>query len=101
MMEGDLTNKINEIRALTEENNKILKSIRRHGRLATFMRLVYWIVIIGIGIGSYYYIQPFVDPLISSYKNIQEAQGRFGNIPKSLENLNHFFSSPTATTTAK
>lgn len=48
---------------MVEENNVILKSIRRTGRIGTAVKVFYWVVIIGLSIGSLYFIQPYVDAL--------------------------------------
>ena len=52
---------------ISEENNKILKSMRRAGRLATVFRVFYWLVIIGLGFGAYYFIEPYVDQFKTVY----------------------------------
>ena len=49
----------------SEENNIILKKMRSANRWATFFRFTYWLIIIGISVGSYYYIQPYVNTLTS------------------------------------
>ncbi len=49
--------------ALSEENNKMLHSMRRAQKIASFMRVMYWIVIIAITFGSYYFLQPYVTQL--------------------------------------
>jgi hypothetical protein len=46
---------------LAEENNQILTSMRRRGRLGLIFRICYWVIIIGISIGAFYFIQPYVD----------------------------------------
>jgi hypothetical protein len=56
---------------LTEENNKILRGIRRSNRWSTLFRVFYWIVIIGISIGAFIYIQPYVDSVMKAYNSIQ------------------------------
>lgn len=50
---------------LTEENNEMLRSIRRSARVATAMRIVYWVIIIGASVGAYYLIQPYVDFMLN------------------------------------
>jgi len=56
---------------LAEENNKILHSLRRSNRLGSFFRLLYWIIIIGVSIGAYYYVEPYVNTILTTYKGIQ------------------------------
>lgn len=50
---------------LAEENNGILRSIRRSTRVALFMRMFYWVIVIGVSIGAYYLIQPYVNFLLN------------------------------------
>jgi hypothetical protein len=76
---------------LAEENNEILRSMRRMNRISGVIRLLYWIVIIGISIGAYYLIQPYVESMIGLYSDAQNALGgsitTTQNIADSLGNL--------------
>jgi hypothetical protein len=56
---------------LAEENNGILKSIRRGNRFSIFMRLLYWVVIIGASVGAYYFIQPYINQVLGMYSEAQ------------------------------
>jgi hypothetical protein len=46
---------------MVEENNTILRSIRRTGRIGIAIKVFYWVIIIGISIGAFYFIQPYID----------------------------------------
>ncbi|MEK7185125.1 MAG: hypothetical protein AAB726_00705 [Patescibacteria group bacterium] len=70
---------------LAEENNHLLRSMRRSMRFSQAFRVVYWLVIIGLSVGAYYVIQPYVDQLMgvygsfsNDYSNIQGALKAFG-----------------------
>jgi len=56
---------------LAEENNTILKSMRRSARFANALKLAYWVVIIFLSIGAYYAIQPYVNTMISYTPELQ------------------------------
>lgn len=60
---------------LTEENNKLLHKMWRAARLARVMRTLYWLVIIGLSIGAYYYVQPYLEQLLSVYTGLQDSVG--------------------------
>ena len=47
--------------ALAKENNEMIHSMRRNQKWASLMRGLYWLTIIAISVGSYYFIQPYVD----------------------------------------
>jgi len=46
---------------LSKENNEILRSLRRRARFSTAWRIAYWVLIIGISLGAFYFIQPYVE----------------------------------------
>ncbi len=46
---------------LAEENNKILRSLRRSRRIGIIMTALYWTLIIGLSLGAFYFIQPYID----------------------------------------
>ena len=48
-----------------DENNQILRGIRRVQRFATVYRIVYWVLIIGLSFGAFYFIQPYINMLKS------------------------------------
>lgn len=50
---------------LAEENNAILRKIRRASFWRNVISVVYWVLIIGLSIGAYYLIQPYTNFLMS------------------------------------
>lgn len=65
---------------LTQENNKMLHSIRRGMFWSRVMRIVYWVVIIGVAVGAYYYIAPYIDSAIGAYGNVKGDLKSFGDL---------------------
>lgn len=65
---------------LAQENNKMLRSIRRGMFWGRIIRVVYWVVIIGAAIGIYYYIAPYLDSAISAYGNVKGDLKSFGDL---------------------
>ncbi|HEY4518541.1 MAG TPA: hypothetical protein VJG48_02850 [Candidatus Paceibacterota bacterium] len=68
-----------ELLELTRENNKILRSLRAHNRWATFSHIVYWLVIIGVSVGTFYYLQPYLETLLKTYQQIQSTIDKIPN----------------------
>lgn len=62
---------------ISEENNKILRGMRRAGRLATGFRIFYWLVIIGLGFGTYYFIEPYVKQFNTVYSQFDSTIKNF------------------------
>lgn len=71
--------------ALAEENNKMLRSVVQSMRISRIMSIVYWVFIIGSAVGAYYFIQPYVDQLISVYGGAKSDLDNFGSL---FDNLN-------------
>ena len=51
---------------MAEENNEILRKIRRGNRWSMAIKATYWVVIIGLSIGAFYFIQPYVEFMTSA-----------------------------------
>ncbi len=70
--------------SLAEDNNKMLHKIRSAQNLASFMRILYWVVILGIAFGSFYYLQPYVDQVQSIFKETGTTLNQLKNITQKL-----------------
>ena len=80
--------------ALAAENNKILRSIRRSTHISTAMSIFYWVIIIGLSVGAYYYIQPWITDMIgvlnkanNIQSNVTAAQGATDQLKSLLEKM--------------
>ena len=71
---------------LTEENNKILHSLRRSMHIQRIMSILYWTLIIGSAVGAYYFIQPYIDQLIGIYGGAKSGLDDFGSMLDSFNN---------------
>jgi TRAP-type C4-dicarboxylate transport system permease small subunit len=63
--------------SLSEDNNKILHSMRRSMRWGNAMSALYWVLIIGSAIGAFYFIQPYIDEIVKTYGSIGAALKNF------------------------
>jgi len=61
---------LEETLELEQENNKILHSMKRSMALARIMNVVYWLIIIGISIGAFYFVQPYFNKVLGLYNSI-------------------------------
>lgn len=68
---------------LSQENNKMLHSIKRHLLIGRIFRIVYWVVIIGAAIGLYYYIEPYLESLKIAYDSVKMDFQGIGDLFKS------------------
>ena len=69
---------------VVEENNKMLHRMRRIQKLASFMSFLRWVVIIGVSIGAFYFLQPYVERM----QNFMQSTNNTFNSFKNLGNKN-------------
>jgi hypothetical protein len=78
---------LKETAELTRENNKILKSMRRSARFSAFLRFIYWAIILGGAVASYYFIEPYLTAVINGYSQIQEGSSNVKGVSDNLPSL--------------
>jgi hypothetical protein len=80
---------------LSEENNRMLRGIRRNARISSFLRVVYWIIILGTAFGTYYYIQPYISAIMKGYTDMQKGVQNVTNITTNLPSMPSFPTLPS------
>lgn len=77
---------LEETLALARENNKMLHTIRRSMLWARVMSVLYWVVIIGIAFGTFYFIQPYIDQLSNIYGGAKNSLDSVDSILQQFQN---------------
>jgi len=72
---------------MAEENNEILRKMRRSGRIAAVMRTIYWIVIIGVTLGAYYYLQPYLNSMVGIIKQAEETIQKINGTTEQVQGM--------------
>ena len=75
-MDNEIESLLRETKDLVQENNKILKGIRRNNRWGAFIKLFYWVIFIGLTVGAFTYIQPYLDKMIELYNQVESANSQ-------------------------
>ena len=65
---------------LAEENNKMLRSMKRSIFISRILTLVYWVLIIGSALGVYYFIQPYINELYGVYGGVKTNLGGLNDV---------------------
>lgn len=77
---------------LTKENNRLLKKLRRATIISGLLRLVWWVVILGIPVFLYYYVlQPYLGELSAAYQNVQDGVGSMQDVVRGIPFIGEFF----------
>lgn len=62
---------------MVEENNQLIRKMRRAALWGRLWHILYWVIIIGASLGAYYFIQPYVE----------QVQGVYGGLKQDLTNV--------------
>ena len=71
--------RLEELERLVTENNKILRTMRRSQRIGRVFSTLYWVLVIGVAVGAFYFIQPYLDSVNESVNGIQNFQDQVIN----------------------
>lgn len=64
---------LRDIQHTVEQNEKILKGIRSHFRFAAFFKFIYWMIILAIVFGAYYFAKPVIDSVGDTIDKTKQA----------------------------
>ncbi len=78
-MDPETKNLLQKTLALTEENNVILKKMRKNAAWGRAFHWFYIIVILALSFGSFYYVQPYLNQILSVYSGAQSSLDGFKN----------------------
>ncbi len=75
---------------LAQKNNKMLHKVRRVQKWVTFWQTLKLLVIIGIAVGAFYFIEPYLDKVLSLYDSISSTEQKLKNSPSVSDLLEKF-----------
>ena len=78
-MDPESKKMIEETFYLARENNKMLLKIRSVQKWDVFWSLLKWFVIIGIALGSFYYLEPYYNKIVNFYSSISGTSQSVGD----------------------
>ena len=73
----NLERTIQETRQLAEENNELIKGVNNSLYWQKVFNYVYWLIIIGIAIGAFYFLQPLWDNVMAAYDTVINVLPQF------------------------
>ena len=67
---ASLTEEVKKLQDIVSQNHILLLGVQRRSRFMFLGSILKWIVIIGISFGSFYFLQPFFETAMNTYKTI-------------------------------
>ena len=81
----EIKNLVKENIELSEETLRLVKKMRRAHLIGRAFKILYWIVILAVMFGAYYYFQPLIGDFINAYQDIisdlEKLKTSVGNLP--------------------
>jgi hypothetical protein len=68
----NLRKDLEETREIVERNHETLQSIERTMFWRKVSSIIYWLLIIGVAVGLFYFLDPYMDRLFETYSQIVE-----------------------------
>ncbi len=68
-----LEDKLEELMDMVDENRALLKKIEQRMRVNQAIKVVYWVIIVGLGVLGYYAAQPYLERIQGAYQGIQSS----------------------------
>ncbi len=66
---------------LTEENNRILHKVRGVQRRGAVWRALKYLVIVTVALGSFYFLEPYINQVKNAYNSIMSVQEKIDGNP--------------------
>ena len=79
-MEPELEKRLADIEELARENHSMLVKMRRGQVLASIFRAIYWLIVLGAGVASYYFVQPYINDILATYQKINSQISHFNSL---------------------
>lgn len=81
-MDPELQKTLDEIHALTKDNHRMLRAIRRDQVLSFFGKIVLWVIVLALPL---YLYQQYLEPLASKFSATPGAASGFFGLPTSAD----------------
>ncbi|MFM7088171.1 MAG: hypothetical protein ACKOW9_01395 [Candidatus Paceibacterota bacterium] len=79
-MDPEAKKLLEETYELEKENNQMLRKLHRAQQYAAIMRVAYWFIILGLGVGAFYFVQPYIDAISSFTGEAKGTLDQFKNL---------------------
>jgi hypothetical protein len=59
-----------EIKSLAIENQRMIKGVYKRIRFSSIFSILKWVIIIGVTLGAFYYVQPVFEAVLKTYQSV-------------------------------
>lgn len=76
-----------DLKKTVEDNNRILKDLKKRANVAATFTFIKWIVIIGVAIGAFTLLQPVAQQFWEAYKSLQSGVSQINEAKQSIPDI--------------
>lgn len=80
-MDPEIKEALRALLQMTEENNKMLRKMRRLQKWESVWRTIKFLIIIGIAFGSFYFLEPYFDKVMQIYQSVVDMEKKISDSP--------------------
>ena len=77
-MDDEVKQLLEENLAIGKDNRRMLKKLLSYRRWEAIYSFVKWVIVLGFGLWTYYYLQPYLEQVLAAYNQLN---GVFQNLP--------------------
>lgn len=70
---------LSEVKEMMIENSKMIKRLHSAYRISYTVSIIKWVIVIGFTLGTFYYIQPYLENVLKLYGSINSLTGGVEN----------------------
>ena len=86
-MDLETSQLLRRLTEITEENNKILRKMQSHARWTMFFGTMKWLLFVGLAVGSFFVVQPYLDQTMKLYQTLESTQTQSQSLQDYLKNI--------------
>ena len=75
----DLSDSIRRLEILVEDDHRMIKNMHFAYRFSTLFTVLKFVVIIGVTLGAFYFVQPYLEGVLKLYGNVNSLTGGIEN----------------------
>lgn len=95
---AELKREVESLKAVTIDTNHIVHGMRRGQRWRSFASILWWVLIIGASVGSFYFIQPYLQKVLDAYTGMQQNAKTAEGWQQQAQDFYNKYLAPPATT---
>ncbi len=86
--------------SLAEENNKMLHKLRNAQKIEFVWKVAKFVLVIGIALGSFYYLEPYLNKVMDMYNSVagiqKDIKSATGSVKGAADNVKNITDAPNS-----